>query len=52
MEFNNKTLIIIGLIIGGLSAIYTNNNELACAVFGSLGGYLSHDLMGAITDEP
>lgn len=51
MEFDNKTIIILGLIIGGLSAIYTNNNELACAVFGSLGGYLSHNIIEGITDE-
>lgn len=51
MQFDNKTIIIIGLIIGGLCAIYTNNNELACAVFGSLGGYLSHDIGKVIMDD-
>lgn len=43
MEFNNKTLLIIGLVIGGIVSLYVNNTELASAIFGGLVGYLSHD---------
>ena len=46
MGFDNKSLLISGLIIGGLACIYVNNTELASAIFGGLVGYLSH---GAIS---
>lgn len=42
MEFNNKTLLIIGLVIGGICSLYVKNTELASAIFGGLVGYLSH----------
>lgn len=42
MSFDNKSILIIGLIIGGLACIYYNNTELASAIFGGLVGYLSH----------
>lgn len=50
MEFNNKTLLIIGLVIGGIVSLYVKNTELASAIFGGLVGYLSHDFT-SIPDE-
>lgn len=50
MEFNNKTLLIIGLVIGGIVSLYVNNTELASAIFGGLVGYLSHDI-SSIAEE-
>lgn len=49
MSFDNKSLLILGLIIGGLACIYYNNTELASAIFGGLVGYLSHGASGYIT---
>ena len=43
MEFNNKTILIIGLVLGGIGCIYVNNTELASAIFGGLIGYLAKD---------
>ena len=43
MDFNNKTILIIGLIIGGIGCLYVNNTELASAIFGGLIGYLAKD---------
>ena len=39
----NKTILIVGLIIGGLASLYLSNNELASAIFGGLVGYLAKD---------
>lgn len=43
MDFNNKTILIICLAIGGLFSIYSNQFEIASAIFGGLVGYLSKD---------
>ena len=43
MDFNNKTLLIVGLVIGGIACLYVKNTELASAIFGGLIGYLSKD---------
>lgn len=43
MNFDNKTLLIIGLVIGGIASLYTHQTELASAIFGGLVGYLSKD---------
>lgn len=43
MEFNNKTLLITGLIIGGVCSLYLKQSELAYTIFGGLIGYLSKD---------
>lgn len=43
MDFDNKTLLIVGLVIGGIACLYVNNTELASAIFGGLIGYLSKD---------
>ena len=45
MDFDNKTLLIIGLVIGGIACLYVHNNELASAIFGGLIGYLSKDVL-------
>ena len=44
MNFDNKTLLIFGLIVGGIVCLYLHNNELASAIFGGLIGYLSKDI--------
>ena len=43
MNFDNKTLLIVGLVIGGIACLYVKNTELASAIFGGLIGYLSKD---------
>lgn len=40
---DNKTLLIAGLIVGGLASLYLNQSELAYTIFGGLIGYLSKD---------
>ncbi len=40
---DNKTVLIIGLVIGGLFSIYANQFNIASAIFGGLVGYLSKD---------
>jgi len=40
---DNKTVLIIGLVCGGLFSIYANQYEIASAIFGGLVGYLSKD---------
>lgn len=42
---DNKTVLIIGLIIGGIASLYTHQTELASAIFGGLVGYLSKDVL-------
>lgn len=43
MSFDNKTLLIFGLIVGGLASLYLKQSELAYTIFGGLIGYLSKD---------
>jgi len=45
MSFDNKTLLILGLIIGGVASLYTHQTELASAIFGGMVGYLSKDII-------
>ena len=51
MNFDNKTLLIIGLIIGGVASLYTHQTELASAIFGGMVGYLSKDSIRLIQEE-
>ena len=51
MELNNKTLLIIGLIIGGVASLYTHQTELASAIFGGMVGYLSKDYVISQEDD-
>lgn len=43
MEFSNKTVLIVGLVCGGLLSLYVGQHDLACTIFGGLIGYLSKD---------
>ena len=43
MEFDNKTILIIGLILIGAIAVHIGNNNLALAIGSGLVGYLSKD---------
>lgn len=43
MNFDNKTLLIFGLIVGGICSLYLNQSDLAYVIFGGLIGYLSKD---------
>ena len=43
MEFNNKTILILGVIIIGVVTAIGGNNELAAVAVGGLVGYLSKD---------
>jgi hypothetical protein len=43
MNIDNKTLLICGLVIGGLFSLYLKQSELAYTIFGGLIGYLSKD---------
>lgn len=40
---DNKTILITGLVIGGVVALYLRQTEIASAIFGGLVGYLSKD---------
>lgn len=48
MSFDNKSILIVGLIIGGLASIYINNTDLASVIFGGLIGYLSHGVSSGV----
>lgn len=48
---DNKTVLIIGLIIGGIASLYTHQTELASAIFGGLVGYLSKDVITLKQEE-
>ena len=51
MDFNNKTILIVGLIVGGVCSLYLNQSELAYTIFGGLIGYLSKDYVEIKKDE-
>lgn len=44
----NKTILITGLIVGGIASLYWNQSELAYTIFGGLIGYLSKDTVFTI----
>ena len=48
---DNKTLLIAGLIVGGLASLYLNQSELAYTIFGGLIGYLSKDSITLKKDD-
>ena len=48
MSMDNKSLLIIGLVVGGLACIYCNYIDLASAIFGGLVGYLSHGVNSSV----
>ena len=41
---DNKTILITGLVIGGVVGLYLNQTQIASAIFGGLVGYLSKDV--------
>lgn len=43
MEFDNKTILISGLVIGSIVAMYLHYNDIALAIVSGLVGYLSKD---------
>ena len=45
MNFDNKTILIFGLVVGGVLSLYFNNENLASMIFGGLIGYLSKDVI-------
>ena len=51
MDFSNKTILIIGLVIGGLASLYLKQSELAYTIFGGLIGYLSKDTLTVKHEE-
>jgi len=50
MEFNNKTILITGLIIASICAMFLNYEQIALAIVSGLVGYLSKDIVDATTD--
>lgn len=45
MEFNNKTILITGLIICSVCAMFLNFEQIALAIVSGLVGYLSKDII-------
>lgn len=43
MEVDNKTIIIIGVLLMGFGALFTHYNDLALAVVSGLLGYLTKE---------
>lgn len=52
MEFDNKTLLITGLIIGAICAMLNNYEQIALAIVSGLVGYLSKDANITINKQP
>ena len=50
MEFNNKTLLIGGLVILSVLAMYFSYKDIALAIASGLVGYLSKDVVSL--DQP
>jgi hypothetical protein len=50
MEFNNKTILISGLVICSAIALVLDNHDVALAIVSGLVGYLSKDAL-PITDD-
>ena len=48
---DNKTILITGLVLGGVVALYLNQTEIASAIFGGLVGYLSKDAITVKHEE-
>lgn len=47
---DNKTILIIGLLIGGIVSLYLGMENIASAIFGGLVGYLSKDIPQEVYD--
>lgn len=48
---DNKTILITGLVIGGIVGLYLNQTDIASAIFGGLVGYLSKDFVTLKEDK-
>lgn len=45
MEFNNRTILITGLLIASFIAMYLSYKDIALAIVSGLVGYLSKDMV-------
>ena len=45
MEVDNKTVIIVGVLLMGFGALFTHYNDLALAVVSGLLGYLTKEVI-------
>ena len=52
MEFDNKTIIITGLVIGSITAMVLNYEQIALAIVSGLVGYLSKDASITLNGMP
>ena len=43
MEFDNISILIVGLLVGGMFSLYLGMENIASAIFGGLIGYLAKD---------
>jgi len=43
MEFNNKTILITGLVVSGICCLFLNYQDIALAIVSGLLGYLAKD---------
>ena len=51
MEFNNKTILITGLIVCSAIAMLCNYEQIALAIVSGLVGYLSKDIVDRPVDS-
>lgn len=51
MTIDNKTILILGLLIGGIFSLYLQQENIASAIFGGLVGYLSKDLPQEVLNQ-
>ena len=51
MEIDNKTVIIMGVLVMGYIALYMKYNDLALAVVSGLLGYLTKETIDLIEDS-
>ena len=51
MTIDNKTILIAGLLIGGIFSLYLQQENIASAIFGGLVGYLSKDLPQEVLNQ-
>ena len=51
MEFNNKTILITGLVIASICAMFLNFEQIALAIVAGLVGYLSKDIVDRPVDS-
>lgn len=43
MEFNNKTILITGLVVASICSLFLNYQDIALAIVSGLLGYLAKD---------